>query len=445
MRALKGRRVVTPDGLRPATVLVDGERIERVASYDEPVDGEVHDAGNDAVMPGLVDAHVHINDPGRHDWEGFEHATRAAAAGGVTTLVDMPLNSIPATTTHAGLASKHEAARGRLTVDVGFWGGVVPGNAGDLEWLWSSGVLGFKCFLVPSGVPEFPHVSETDLDRALSVIARLGAPLLVHAESPVVIEAAAPDSLEDPRSYAAYLASRPVEAEVEAIDLVLRFATRHNPRVHIVHVSSGEGADRLRDAKARGVRISGETCPHYLTFSSDEIRDGATAFKCAPPIRDRAARASLWDSLGSGALDFVASDHSPAPPAMKALDTGDFFAAWGGIASLQLLLPAVWTGARERGFPIDWMSDWLTTAPASFAGLAERKGALAPGADADFVVWDPDASFEVDPAALYHRHSITPYAGRRLFGVVRQTWLRGKLVYDGSRHLHADRGRVLTR
>jgi allantoinase len=444
MRALKSRRVVTADGIRPAAIVVDGERIDRIAAHDEALAAEIHDAGDAVVMPGLVDAHVHVNDPGREAWEGFAHATRAAAAGGVTTLVDMPLNSIPATTTNAGLARKHEAARGRLTVDVGFWGGVVPGNAADLEWLWSSGVLGFKCFLVPSGVPEFPQVSESDLDRALPVLARLGAPLLVHAESPAVIEAAVPDASEDPRSYASYLASRPVEAEVEAIDLVVRLATRHNARVHIVHVSSGEGADRIRDAKARGVRITGETCPHYLTFSSAEIRDGATAFKCAPPIRDAAARQSLWDHLGSGVLDFVASDHSPAPPAMKALDAGDFFAAWGGIASLQLLLPAVWTGARERSLSIERMADWLATAPARFAGLVGRKGTLVPGADADVVVWDPDASFVVDPAALHHRHPITPYAGRRLSGVVRQTWLRGKLVYDGS-HLYADRGRVLTR
>jgi allantoinase len=444
MRALKSRRVVTSDGVRPATIVVEGERIDRVASYDD-VPGDVYDAGDAVVMPGLVDAHVHINDPGREDWEGFEHATRAAAAGGVTTVVDMPLNSIPATTTNAGLARKHDAARGRLAIDVGFWGGVVPGNEADLEWLWSSGVLGFKCFLVPSGVPEFPHVLEPDLDRAMAVIARLGVPLLVHAELPAVIDAAAPGRTADPRSYAAYLASRPVEAEVEAIDLVVRLAMRHNPRVHIVHVSSREGADRIRDARARGVRITGETCPHYLTFSSEEIRDGATAFKCAPPIRDAGTRSSLWDSLGSGSLDFVASDHSPAPPAMKTLDSGDFFAAWGGISSLQLLLPAVWTGARAHGFPIEWMAGWLTTAPARLAGLGGRKGTLEQGADADFVVWDPDASFVVDPAALYHRHPITPYAGRHLFGVVRQTWLRGDLVYDGSHHLQTDRGRVLTR
>lgn len=436
---------MTPDGMRPATIVVNGDVIEAIAPYGDGPDGEVHDAADAVVMPGLVDAHVHINDPGREAWEGFEHATRAAAAGGVTTLVDMPLNSIPATTTRVGLSRKHDAARGRLTVDVGFWGGVVPGNAAELEELWSSGVFGFKCFLVPSGVPEFPHVVESDLDQALAVIARLGAPLLVHAESPAVIDAALPDSSVDRRSYATYVASRPVKAELDAIDLVVGLASRHRSRLHIVHVSSREGADRIRDAKARGVRISAETCPHYLTFSSDEISDGATEYKCAPPIRDPETRSALWDGLSSGALDFVASDHSPAPGEMKALDTGDFLAAWGGIASLQLLLPSVWTGARDRGVPIEKMAGWLTSAPARLAGLTRRKGVLEPGADADFVAWDPDASFVVDAAALFHRHPITPYAGRRLFGVVRQTWLRGDLVYDGSHHLQTGRGRVLTR
>jgi allantoinase len=445
MRGLKSRRVVTPSGVSPALILIEDGRIVRIGSYDELDSRDAHDAGDAVVMPGVVDAHVHINDPGREAWEGFDHATRAAAAGGVTTVVDMPLNSIPATTTSAGLARKHDAARGRLAIDVGFWGGVVPGNASELESLWTSGVLGFKCFLVPSGVPEFPHVVESDLDEALPVIARLGAPLLVHAELPGVIDAAAPDHAVNRRSYAAYAASRPVEAEVKAIDLVVRLAMRHNARVHIVHVSSGEGADRIRDARARGVRITGETCPHYLTFGSEEICDGATAYKCAPPIRDAATRASLWDSLGSGALDFVASDHSPAPPAMKALDSGDFLTAWGGIASLQLLLPAVWTAARERGFLMERMAEWLTAAPALLPSLAGRKGAFEPGADADIVVWDPDASFEVDPAALFHRHAITPYAGRRLFGVVRETWLRGELVYDGTRHPRTDGGRIVAR
>ncbi len=441
MRALKSRRVVTSDGVRPATIVVERERIDRVASYDDVLDGDVHDAGDAVVMPGLVDAHVHANDPGRTEWEGLDHATRAAAAGGVTTIVDMPLNSVPATTDRRALLCKHETARGRLAIDAGFWGGVVPGNAGALEDLWSGGVLGFKCFLVPSGVPEFAAVGEADLDAALPILARLGAPLLVHAELPHRI---APASGE-PRSYVAYAATRPVEAEVEAIDLMTALAARHAARVHIVHVSSPEGAARIALARRRGVAISGETCPHYLTFASEEVPDGATAFKCAPPIRDRTARDGLWTALADGTLDFVASDHSPAPPSMKALDAGDFFAAWGGIASLQLLLPAVWTGARARAATIEQLVGWLATGPARLAGLEGRKGVVANGADADLVVWDPDASFVVDPAALYHRHPLTPYAGRRLSGVVRQTWLRGDLVYDGTHHLRTDRGHVLTR
>jgi allantoinase len=442
MRALRSRRVVTPAGVRPATVLIDRETIARIDSYEldfEHVD--TIDAGNDVVMPGVVDAHVHVNEPGRADWEGFEHATRAAAAGGVTTIVDMPLNSIPATTDHAAFQRKQEAARGRLAVDVGFWGGVVPGNAQALERLWVAGVLGFKCFLVPSGVPEFQHVTEEDLERALPVLARLGAPLLVHAELPEYV-AAVPGAQ---RSYDSYLASRPIEAETAAIDLMIRLAERHRARVHIVHVSSAEGAQRIHEAKGRGIRISGETCPHYLTFASDEIADGATAFKCAPPIRERSARAALWHALDCGALDLIASDHSPAPPSTKALDSGDFMSAWGGIASLQLLLPAVWTGARASGISLPRVAHWLAEGPAALAGLAGRKGSFTPGADADMVVWDPDDSFVVDPGRLFHRHPLTPYAGRQLHGVVRQTWLRGELVYDGRRHLRTDAGHITAR
>jgi allantoinase len=442
MRALRSRRVVTPSGVRPATLIVDRETIARIDSYDLDLEGaDAIDAGNDVVMPGVVDAHVHVNEPGRADWEGFEHATRGAAAGGVTTIVDMPLNSIPATTDHPAFQRKREAARGRLAIDVGFWGGVVPGNAHALESLWAAGVLGFKCFLVPSGVPEFHHVTEDDLEQALPVLARLDAPLLVHAELP---EYLAP-VVGAQRSYDTYLASRPIEAETAAIDLMIRLAEHHCARVHIVHVSSAEGAQRIHDAKRRGVRISGETCPHYLTFASDEIADGTTAFKCAPPIRDRSARAALWHALDRGALDFVASDHSPAPPSMKAIDTGDFMSAWGGIASLQLLLPAVWTGARANGQSVDCIASWLAERPAALAGLSARKGSFAPGADADIVVWDPDDSFVVDPGRLFHRHPLTPYAGRQLHGVVHQTWLRGEVVYDGRRHLRTDAGHLIVR
>jgi allantoinase len=445
MRALRSRRVVTPSGVRPATLIIDRETIARIDSYDLDLEGaDAIDAGNDVVMPGVVDAHVHVNEPGRTEWEGFEHATRAAAAGGVTTIVDMPLNSIPATTDHAAFQQKQEAARGRLAIDVGFWGGVVPGNAHAIEWLWVAGVLGFKCFLVPSGVPEFQHVTEEDLDQALSVLARLGAPLLVHAELPGHI-ASVPSAAGAQRSYGAYLASRPMEAERAAIDLMIRLAEHHRARVHIVHVSSAEGAQRIHDAKGRGVRITGETCPHYLTFESGEIADGATVFKCAPPIRDQSARAALWDALDCGALDLVASDHSPAPPSMKALDSGDFMSAWGGIASLQLLLPAVWTGARANGMSLDCIANWLAARPAALAGLAGRKGSFTPGADADIVVWDPDDSFVVDPRRLFHRHPLTPYAGRRLHGVVHQTWLRGEVVYDGRRHLRTDAGHIIVR
>jgi allantoinase len=444
MRAFRSRRVVTPEGMRAATLVIDAGRVARVDAYDASGIA-VEDVGGTVVMPGVVDAHVHINDPGRMDWEGFESATRAAAAGGVTTIVDMPLNSIPATIDTRALAAKHAAAAGRLAVDVGLWGGVVPGNANALADLWRGGVLGFKCFLVPSGVSEFPQVGERDLNLALPILARLDAPLLVHAELPRVIERASADSAGDPRLYQAYLATRPVEAETEAIDLVVKLADRHRARVHIVHVSSGRGAASIASARRRGVRITGETCPHYLTFAAEEIADGATVYKCAPPIRASAERDALWTALAGGVLDFVASDHSPAPPSMKAIDRGDFATAWGGIASLQLLLPAVWTPARQRGVPLDTLSDWLCARPAAFAGLAERKGTFNPGSDADIVIWDPDASFEVDPRRLHHRHPLTPYAGRTLYGVVRKTLLRGEVVYDGTRHPVTDGGQIVAR
>lgn len=438
---LAGRRVLTADGLRPAAVTVRDGRIAEIAhaggdpaAAAAPAGLPVRDLGERVLMAGLVDSHVHVNEPGRSEWEGFATATRAAAAGGVTTLVDMPLNSIPATTTAPAMAAKARAAAGRCRVDVGLWGGLVPGNAGDgreLAALWEAGVLGFKCFLVPSGVDEFAHVGEAELARALPLLARLGSPLLVHAELPGPIAAAAPAfEAADPSSYAAYLASRPPAAEIEAIDLVLRLAAASGARVHIVHLAAAAALERIGEARRRGVKVSVETCPHYLTFAAEEIADGATEHKCAPPIRGRDDRERLWRALAAGEIDLVASDHSPSPPALKHRETGDFRRAWGGIASLQLLLPAVWTGARERGLPLERLGEWLAAGPASLAGLAGRKGALALGYDADLVVWDPEASFRVEPRRLHHRHPLTPYAGRTLYGVVETTYLRGAAVYD---------------
>jgi allantoinase len=416
--------------------------IARVGDYDDvPRGASTIDAGDLVVLPGLVDTHVHINDPGRSDWEGFEHATRAAAAGGVTTLVDMPLNSVPPTTSLAGFEAKLLAADGRCHVDVGFWGGVVPGNADALEPLAARGALGFKCFLSPSGVDEFPHVNEADLRAALPVVARLGLPLLAHAELPARLRE--PGSPRDPRDYRTWLESRPAESETAAIDLLIQLAAEYGAHVHIVHLASADALSRLSAAREKGVRVTVETCPHYLSFAAEEIAKGATPFKCAPPIRERAHRERLWDGLASGRIDLIATDHSPAPAVLKHVGDGDFLRAWGGIASLQLGLSAVWTGASARLLPFDRIAAWMAAAPARLAGLARSKGAIETGLDADLVLWDPEAESAVDPSSLQHRHPVTPYAGMRLRGRVRTTLVRGDVVFDDGRFAATPRGRVL--
>ena len=429
---VRGERVVLPDGVRAAAIHIRDGRIHAVSSYaDTPVGVPVRDAGQLVILPGLVDTHVHINDPGRSEWEGFEHATRAAAAGGVTTLVDMPLNSVPPTTTVSGFGDKLDAARGRCRVDVGFWGGVVPGNTDELEPLARRGVLGFKCFLSPSGVDEFEHVGEAELRKALPVLATLKLPLLAHAELPALLRE--PDPSGNPRDHATWLASRPPEAEHAAIDLLIRLSREYGAHVHIVHLASPDALPAIDAGRRSGVPITVETCPHYLTFAADEIAPGATAFKCAPPIRGREDRERLWEGLAAGRIDLIATDHSPAPPSLKRPDDGDFLRAWGGIASLQIGLAAIWTGAASRGIPFERVARWMAAAPAMLAGIEQMKGSIAIGRDADLVLWDPDAESAVDPAALYHRHPVTPYAGMQLRGVVRTTFLRGQVVYDDAR------------
>ncbi|HVF60744.1 MAG TPA: allantoinase AllB [Thermoanaerobaculia bacterium] len=444
---VRSRRAVLPEGVRAATVHVAGGRIAAVAGWDELPEGvPVFEAGEAALLPGVVDTHVHVNEPGRTEWEGFRTATRAAAAGGVTTLVDMPLNSVPATTSAAALEEKRAAAAGRCWVDVGFWGGVVPGNEGELSALWEAGALGFKAFLVPSGVEEFPSVEESDLASALPILAGLGAPLLVHAELPGSIEAAAAQLADaDWRSYSTWLSSRPPQAEAEAVELLVRLAREHDARVHVVHVAAAEVLPLVAGARAAGVAFTAETCLHYLFFRPEEIPDGATEYKCAPPIREPAHREALWAALADGTLALIASDHSPSPPAMKLRERGDFREAWGGIASLQVSLPAVWTEARRRGHGLADLAEWMSRAPAALAGLAERKGAIRAGLNADLVVFDPEAEFTVDGARLEHRHPPTPYQGRRLAGVVRQTFLRGELVYDSGRFPPQATGELLRR
>jgi allantoinase len=425
---LRAHRAVLPDGQRPAAVLVDGGRIVAVLPADAPVEAAEHvELGADEVLlPGLVDTHVHVNEPGRTEWEGFATATRAAAAGGITTIVDMPLNSLPPTVDGAALEGKRAAARGRVSVDVGFWGGAVPGNQPALVPLHDAGVLGVKCFLTDSGVPEFPPLDAVGLAAAMRALRPVDGLLLVHAEDPGVL-AAAPGAAG--RSYQSFLASRPPAAETAAVATLLRAAADAGARVHVLHLSAAAALPRLREARAAGVRVTAETCPHYLTLVAEEVPDGATEFKCCPPVRAAANRDALWAALADGGIDCVVSDHSPCLPALKRADTGDFGAAWGGIASLQLTLPVVWTEARRRGHRLTDLARWMAAAPARLAGL-DRKGRIAPGCDADLVAFAPAAEFVVDPARLRHRHPVTPYAGRRLAGVVRETWLRGRRVGD---------------
>jgi len=398
-----------------------------VGDYTDVVDGcEVVDAADDSVvMPGLVDTHVHINAPGRTDWEGFRSATLAAAAGGVTTLVDMPLNSIPPTTTLANFETKLATARNDCFVDVGFWGGVVPGNTAELAPMFAAGVVGFKCFLVPSGVDEFQHVTEADLREAMPELTRLGALLIVHAELPESILNNGSDG-----DYQSFLNSRPRAAENDAIELMIRLSREFDTRVHIVHLSSAEALPQLRAAQAAGVKITAETCPHYLHFTAETVPAGATEFKCCPPIREETNREQLWDGLRDGTIDFIVSDHSPCPGEMKLRESGDFMKAWGGIASLQLRLPIVWTEARHREFSLEDVMRWLCANPARQVSFAPQKGSIAAGSDADIVIWSPDHQFTVAASALHHRHKITPYEGELLNGVVEKTFLRGKKIYD---------------
>jgi allantoinase len=438
---VRSTRVVTGGETRPAAVHVAGGRIVAVRGYEDAAGPSVTDVGDLVLMPGVIDAHVHANEPGRTEWEGFETATRAAAAGGVTTVVDMPLNAVPPATTVDGLRAKIAAAQGKIAVDVALWGGLVPENAGGLDALFDAGVHGVKCFLTPSGVDEFGHVGEAELRRAMPVIARRGGVLLAHAEAPDALVAA--EAGADPRAYATYLRTRPVESETAAVAMLLRLCAETGCPVHVVHLSSGEGAALVRAAKRDGVPVTAETCPHYLRFSASDVGDGATEMKCAPPIREAAQREHLWDALADGTLDLVASDHSPAPAALKAHDTGDFLAAWGGIASLQLLLPAVWTEAAARGHTFRRLAEWLCEAPARLAGLAHRKGTIAEGMDADLVAWDPDARWMVDPHRLEHRHPLTPYAGAIVQGAVHATWVRGALAFDRGAFAERPAGRVV--
>ena len=423
---------MTPDGVQSGAVVVgNGKVLAVVSDSDILTDVHTYDVGDGMVLPGLVDVHTHLNEPGRTEWEGFATGTRAAAAGGYTTVMDMPLNCIPSTTTVLALDEKRAAIADKATIDYGFWGGVVPGNTGELSALAQAGVRGFKCFLIHPGTDEFAMVREEDLREAMPVIAGMNLPLLVHAELPSPVEEASRE-LEgsDWRTYHTYLQSRPESAEVEAIRMMIRLVRLTGCRVHIVHLSAAAALADLDAARREGLPITVETCPHYLFFHASDIPDGATQFKCAPPIRSALDQSKLWGALRSSQIDMIATDHSPCPPELKRLKTGDFRKAWGGISSLSVSLSAIWTAARERGFPITDVIRWMAERPAKLAGVGRRKGCIAPGYDADLVVFDPDAEFVVGPNDLYFRHACSPYLDMRLTGRVQSTLLRGEVIYQ---------------
>jgi allantoinase len=435
LKAFLSRRVVTPHGIKAAAVLVEDGRILDIAPpHQLPTKIPVKDFGEAAILPGLVDSHVHINEPGRTEWEGFRTATRAAAAGGYTLLVDMPLNCLPATTTVAALEAKRKAASGQCCVDWMAWGGVVSDNQEHIESLAAAGVPGFKCFLIHPGIDGFTMVNERELRAALPHLARTGLPLLVHAELPGPVDAATLRLVgADWSKYATYLQSRPDEAELSAIQLMISLCREYHFRLHIVHLATSQALDMLRAAKSEGLPLSVETCPHYLHFSSEKIPDGQTLFKCAPPVRSRENREKLWQGLQAGVIDLVATDHSPCPPEMKRLDERNFRTAWGGIASLSLALPVMWTEATGRGFTLIDIARWMAEGPACLAGCESHKGRIAKDFDADFVVFEPEAEFIAAEDRLFYRHRVSPYLGEKLCGVVKATYLRGECVFaDGK-------------
>jgi allantoinase len=437
--AIISQRVLTPKGERPAAILIQEEKIMDVVSISEiPSDCPVEDMKNDVVMPGLVDTHVHINEPGRTDWEGFETATKAAAAGGITTLVDMPLNCIPVTTTVDALNEKIAATKNQLWVDCGFYGGLIPDNLQDIESLADAGVLGFKAFLSHSGIDEFPNINEKHLREALPIFANKGIPILVHAE----LENGAIQS-EDHSTYKSFQDSRPKSWENNAVKLLIQLSKEFDARIHIVHLSSADILAEIAQTRNDGYPISVETCPHYLHFSSEHISDGDTRFKCAPPIWESDNKEKLWSGLENGLINFITSDHSPCTAELKNLEVGDFEKAWGGISSIQFTLPVIWTECKTRGYSMDQLINWMSKQPAKFIGKDQQKGQISPGFDADLVCWNPDEKYIIQKEAIHHKNKLTPYEGESLYGVVNATFLRGQKVYENGEFLGNPTGKII--
>ncbi len=437
--AITSQRVITPQGERAAAILIHGEKILDIISISEiPSNCPVEDMGNHVVMPGLVDTHVHINEPGRTDWEGFETATKAAAAGGITTLVDMPLNCIPVTTTVDALHQKIEATKDQLWIDCGFYGGIIPDNIQNIEPLADAGVLGFKAFLSHSGIDEFPNILEHHLRETLPILSKKGIPVLVHAE----LENGAIQS-EDNKSYKSFQNSRPKSWENNAIRLLIQLSKEFDVRIHIVHLSSADILSEIAQTRNDGYPISVETCPHYLHFASENISDGDTRFKCAPPIWEAKNRENLWRGLEKGMINFITSDHSPCTAELKNMEAGDFEKAWGGISSIQFTLPVIWTECKARGFSIDQLIHWMSTAPAKFIGKDQHKGHISPGFDADLVCWNPDEKYMIQKEAIHHKNKLTPYEGESLYGIVNATFLRGQKVYENGEFLGNPTGKII--
>ncbi|MCS5625666.1 MAG: allantoinase AllB [Candidatus Marinimicrobia bacterium] len=437
--AIISHRVLTPKGERPAAILIQEEKIMDVVSISEiPSDCPVEDMKNDVVMPGLVDTHVHINEPGRTDWEGFETATKAAAAGGITTLVDMPLNCIPVTTTVDALNEKIAATKNQLWVDCGFYGGLIPDNLQNIESLADAGVLGFKAFLSHSGIDEFPNINEKHLREALPIFANKGIPILVHAE----LENGAIQS-EDHSTYKSFQDSRPKSWENNAVKLLIQLSKEFDARIHIVHLSSADILAEIAQTRNDGYPISVETCPHYLHFSSEHISDGDTRFKCAPPIWESDNKEKLWSGLENGLINFITSDHSPCTAELKNLEVGDFEKAWGGISSIQFTLPVIWTECKTRGYSMDQLINWMSKQPAKFIGKDQQKGQISPGFDADLVCWSPDEKYIIQKEAIHHKNKLTPYEGESLYGVVNATFLRGQKVYGNGEFLGNPTGKII--
>jgi allantoinase len=441
--ALHSSRVVTESGIKDLTICIkDGIITDLLPGKIDSPEYPLEDMGNLVIMPGLIDSHVHVNEPGRTEWEGFETITKAAVAGGITTLVDMPLNASPVTTTSFALQEKIASARGKLYCNCGFWGGIVPDNLNVLEDLIESGVLGIKAFLTHSGIDDFPNVSIDDLRIGMPIIAKHKVPLLAHAE----LDEPHAGVLEfelNPSSYMAFLRSRPNAWEDKAVELMIRLCRETNCRVHIVHLSSASSLPMIRAAKAEGLPLTVETCPHYLFFCAEDIPDGSPVFKCTPPIRERANNELLWEALKDGTIDFIVTDHSPATPELKKLDSGNLKQAWGGIASIQFSLPVVWTGAKRRGMSLNDLSNLMSTHVARFLGFGESKGLIRKGYDADLTVWDPDKLIVVQAKDIEYRHKISPYLNEKLFGAVSQTYVGGIKVFEQGNFVSFPLGKIL--